>query len=136
MGELKGCACVLTAAKQAGDLDDSLPLRLLADVRDVWPKDAAHISSAVLLSNLRDIAESPWVEVELTARRLARMLRPFGVEPRQVRIGSVTVKGYTRSDLEVAGSRYLPALGVEKETQETRRINTGDNPLFQRETSG
>jgi hypothetical protein len=135
MSELKKCASELTAAKAAGDLEDSLPLHLLTDVRDVWPKGAAHVATAELLSKLRDIAESPWVEVDLTARKLARMLRPFGVERRQVRIGSLTVKGYTYTDLEVAASRYLPTVAVERETQETGRVNTGENELFQRETT-
>jgi hypothetical protein len=84
----------LTAAKQAGDVENSLPLRLLADVRDVWPRAAAHIATTELLTNLRDIAEGPWVELNLTARKLARMLRPFGVEPRQVRIGSIPFESF------------------------------------------
>jgi hypothetical protein len=122
--ELRQCAVVLSGVKAAGDVEDSLPLKLLADVQKVWPEGAAHIATASLLNALKVIGESPWAEPELTARRLSVMLRPFGAEPRQIRTGSGTAKGYLKSSLNEAFSRYLPPNGASPETSETTRINT------------
>ena len=44
---------------------------------------------------------------ELQYRVLARMLRPFGVESRGIRVGERTPKGYDRDGFELAFSRYL-----------------------------
>jgi len=126
LGELQRCAVVLSRAKAAGDLEDSPPLKLLADVRRVWPRGAAHITTAELLTALKAIGESPWAEPELTARRIAVMLRPFGAEPRQIRAGTVTLKGYVRASLQDAFSRYLPQESSLSETCETIRVNTGE----------
>ena len=126
LGELRRCAVVLSGVKAAGDVEDSLPLKLLADVQKVWPQGAANITTAALLNALKAVAESPWAEPELTARRLAVMLRPFGAEPRQIRIGNETAKGYLRTSLNEAFSRYLPQKGASPETSETTRVNIGD----------
>jgi len=124
LAELQWCAEILSLSKAAGDIEDSLPLKLLADVQKVWPQGAANITTAALLNALKAVAESPWAEPELTARRLAVMLRPFGAEPRQIRIGNETAKGYLRASLNDAFSRYLPQKGASPETSETTRVNT------------
>ncbi len=138
VAELKRCAQTLTGAKAADDVEDSLPLKLLADLRDVWPAGSAQMLTASLLEALKVISESPWAEPgrELTARKLARMLRPFGAESRQVRVATLTGKGYLRADFEQAFSSYLPYAGAESETCETTRVNTGENGDFPSETSG
>ena len=124
--ELRQCALILSGAKAADDVEDSLSLKLLADVQKVWPEGAAHIATASLLNALKAIGESPWAEPELTARRLSVMLRPFGAEPRQIRTGSGTAKGYLKASLNEAFSRYLPQSSASPETSETTRVNTGD----------
>ena len=43
----------------------------------------------------------------LTLRRLARMLKPFGVQSRTVRAASAVAKGYLREELEEPWERYL-----------------------------
>jgi hypothetical protein len=106
--ELERCAEMLTGAKEAEDADDSLSLKLLTDVRSVWCAGNAHVATATLLKMLRDLTDSPWAENDLTSRRLSKMLRPFGVSPRQIRPGSdITLKGYVLSEFEQAFSRYL-----------------------------
>jgi hypothetical protein len=55
------------------------------------------------------------------------MLRPFGPEPRQVRVTTGTGKDYQWPDFAQAFSRYLPALDVKSETSETTRINAREN---------
>ena len=85
----------LTAGKVSDDEDGQTNLKLLADIRTVWPKGAANVSTATLVGNLRGLDESPWEEFELNARRLAHRLRPFEIQARTVRLGSVTAKGYS-----------------------------------------
>jgi hypothetical protein len=107
--ELKKAALALSGSKAAADVDDSLSLRLLADIGDLLEGFGENIPSAQLVTKLKDLPESPWGELgrELTANRLARMLRPFGVVSMSVRIGDKTPKGYRRGDLEEAISLYV-----------------------------
>lgn len=44
----------------------------------------------------------------VTARNLARRLKPFGIAPAVVRIGDRTPRGYRREDFENAFASYLP----------------------------
>jgi hypothetical protein len=121
---------VLTGSKAADDVEDSLPLKLLADVRSLWPAGTAHMATATLLERLKEIPDSPWTDYGkngLNVRALSRMLRPFGVEPRQVRTVAGNLKGYQLAELEQAFTRYLPAVCVVSETSDTTRVNTGDN---------
>jgi len=123
LGELQRCAVVLSGAKAAGDIEDSLQLKLLADVQNVWPPGADKMTTATMLHRLHELTESPWVAHGLSANKLSAMLRPFGVSSRQIRIGSETVKGYLRASLQEAFSRYLPQKGPSPETNETTRLN-------------
>ncbi|MGC2246113.1 MAG: DUF3631 domain-containing protein [Terriglobales bacterium] len=127
--ELKKCARSLCGDKAADDAEDSRSLKLLADVRRVWPDGNPNMPTASLLDKLKRIPDSPWGESgrELTPRGLATTLRPFGPEPRQVRThAGPTGKGYVRSEFEGAFSRYLLPLRSESETCETTRINNGE----------
>src|SRR5262249_12317536 len=42
------------------------------------------------------------------ATRLAKLLKPYGVKPRKIRVGDETVRGYYRADFAEAWKRYLP----------------------------
>ena len=101
---------------ERADADVSLGVRLLSDLREVWP-EAEHVSTATLLEMLNALVESPWGDLHghpLDARSLARRLRPYGVRPRDVRLGrgaTEKAKGYAQDDLWDAWARYLPASG-------------------------
>jgi hypothetical protein len=127
MQELLRCAKALNETKAADDMENSLPLKLLADVRSVWPAGNVQMLSASLLEALKRIEGSPWNDAarELTARKLAQMLRPFGPRPRDVRMSTGVFKGYLLSDFEEAFSRYVPSTSPESATCATTRINTG-----------
>jgi Protein of unknown function (DUF3631) len=108
LAELRKCAESLTQSKASNAEDDSLSQRLLVDLREVWPEAEGHALTADLLARLKAIEESPWAgEVELNPRKLARMLRGFGVSPATVRADGRNGKGYSREDAEAAFSRYL-----------------------------
>ena len=110
--DLKKHALALTGHKAAGEAEESLSLRLLSDLREVWPEGESTAFSAHLIESLKAIEDSPWLsEVELNPRKLARFLRPFGIESRQVRVDSKTSKGYVLEELDSAFTRYLEAEG-------------------------
>ena len=110
--ELRRCAVGLTAEETERDVDESLGLRLLADLNTIWPEGQSATFTADAIQSLSGIEDSPWAnDIELTPRKLARLLRPFCVEPKQVRVADRTAKGYDRIELEVAFSRYLTAKG-------------------------
>ena len=107
MTELKRCAVTLSAAKAGDDAGDSLALELLADIKAVWPEEQDRCDTANLLERLKALEESPWAEYELSPRRLAKILRPFGVEARGIRVGNRTPRGYEYGSLKSAFARYL-----------------------------
>jgi hypothetical protein len=103
------------------DLEDlPLSILLLNDIRTVFDQQETWtLSSELLVAYLGEIGESPWrswtthgVKTGLSPRALARMLRPFSIRPRTVRLGgegkTVTRKGYQRDWFEGAWMRYLP----------------------------
>jgi hypothetical protein len=114
---LKTSALTLSAVKASDDVDDSYALTLLRDIQTVWPKDekkcpADKCETSVLLEKPKALEESPWLEHQLTARKLARMLKPFEVEPRTLRFDYGTAKGYEYGSLKAAFDPYLEELSV------------------------
>lgn len=106
--ELRVSAERLTQSKNANAEEDSLALRLLADMREVWPDGEVKIFTAELLKRLKAIEDGPWASDErFDGRKLSRLLRPFGVTPQTVQIGKDNRKGYYREHAEAAFSRYL-----------------------------
>ena len=58
----------------------------------------------------------------MTQARVARLLRPFGIQPMKLRVGATTANGYTRRMCADAWSRYLPRSLEQRNTTE----NDGD----------
>jgi hypothetical protein len=82
---------------------------------------ALRLFTDTLLARLRRI-EEPVSEAgygHVNGQLLARRLRPFGIKPRQIRVGDATKKGYVRSDFEDAWRRYLPVTAETPETPDT-----------------
>ncbi len=104
-------AVALVAA--ARESTPSLGVLLLSDLRKVFA-DAPALATESVLLKLCELEESPWGDLRgkpLDARRLASFLRPYGVQSKNVRIGSAIPKGYSRDDLWDVWARYLgPAL--------------------------
>jgi hypothetical protein len=110
--ELRASAEHLTRSKNANTEDDSLILRLLSDIRDIWTEREPKIFSADLVARLRRIEDSPWSSDErFNERKLARLLRPFGLTAATQRIGSKTLKGYVWESAVTVFSRYLVPRG-------------------------
>ena len=100
------------------DEEPSWGLVLLEDVRTVFEKrEILRISTLELIFALARFEESPWGEWWIdsyterpnrtAARRLAQLLRPYGIRSRPVRIGEDVAKGYRREDFLDAWERFL-----------------------------
>lgn len=98
----------------------------------------------MLLDALRGLDESPWSDWHgkpLTARGLARLLKPYAIGPRS----DGNRRGYKRRAFEDALARYLPSevskrqepaphsqkpgLPVRQPDQSTDTVESGPNPL-------
>jgi len=103
--------------------DDSLGVRLLADVRCVFEeRGTERLSSAELVAALVAVEEAPWGDLNgkpLDERKLARLLKPYGIRPHTVRIEDKTPKGYQRAAFEDDWSRYLPHIPAGTATSAT-----------------
>jgi Protein of unknown function (DUF3631) len=104
-----------------GDATDGQadPVQLLLDIREAFG-DRDTIFTKDLVSKLNALDESPWGARRrgegLDARGLSRMLRPFKVKSRTVRVLDETAKGYHLEQFEDTFARHVPG-GSEKGSQ-------------------
>ncbi len=117
--------------------DETLGVALLRAVRDVFTEaEADRLTTAALLGVLVERDDGPWAEwwgkqvAEGSARgpgsRLARLLRPYGITPKNVRSDDGRVsKGYAVADFEDAFRRYLPFPQPERRYNATSVDNQG-----------
>ncbi len=108
--------------------DDSIGVRLLAEVRDVFGK-SERMSSADLLEALAAIPEAPWGDwygKPLSARGLAKLLKPYSIKSRTVRLeDGTTPKGFQREQFDGAWNRYLPPVAGSIRHSATTRTTSG-----------
>lgn len=102
--------------------------RLLADLYELWG-DAPYLFTSTLLDQLHALDEAPWGDWygrKLNPRDMARLLKPYGIQPRTVRESATsgTSRGYARADLADAWTRY------------TRPADTSDTAQQAPETLG
>jgi hypothetical protein len=106
----RAAAVELEAVRQTAT--SSRGVQLLADLRAVFGAAGTdRIASEELCRRLAELEEAPWGDLRgraIDPRGLAARLRPYGVRPKNVRIGENVPKGYTSEDLADAWSRYLP----------------------------
>jgi uncharacterized protein DUF3631 len=101
---------------QAAD-DQNIGVQLLTDLRAIFQSTATDKMSTVeLLEKLKEIETSPWADWSkgkgLTPNGLSRLLKPFGITPRTIRIELATPKGYLFESFDDAFSRYLTPCGA------------------------
>jgi hypothetical protein len=92
--------------------DDSTGVQLLSDIRKVFG-EADRVTSVALLEGLRDLDEAPWGEwfgKPLSARALAKLLKPYALKSKTVKLpDGETAKGFLREQFEPVWARYLPS---------------------------
>lgn len=89
--------------------DDSFGIRLLSDIRQVMDTDRIHTST--LIGRLIELDEAPWGDLygkPITTRKLADVLRPYGITSTTVRNADGIAKGYKVDDFLNVWHRYLP----------------------------
>lgn len=119
-------AAAVALVAEGRDGSPSLGLRLLTDLRVLFGT-ADVLRTEDILTGLCDIDESPWADLKghsIDSRRLANLLRPYGVRSKTVRIGDATPRGYAREDLYDPWSRYLGPAHLGSETSATRETAT------------
>ncbi|WP_327225168.1 DUF3631 domain-containing protein [Streptomyces platensis] len=114
---LARAACAqMVAAEAAAEEEHPSGARILADIRRVFvaQREVDSLSTADLLYQLRQDAESPWAEWGrngLGARDLSAMLREFGIRSGNVRMADgMQLKGYMRNKFLDAWRRYCPTV--------------------------
>jgi hypothetical protein len=122
----KAAVALVTQSKQSSP---SLGVRLLGDMHKIFgaadKKPTEHI-----LRELHAMDEAPWGDMRgkpITDRELARLLKPYEIKPKVVKIASEVSRGYYRSDFVDAWRRYLPLLHQGSVTRVTS-ITDPENP--------
>jgi len=114
--------------------DESIGVRLLSDVRDVFERrEVDRISTAHLVEALHAIDEAPWGEWHgkpLSRNKLAAFLKQYGIRPRTVRFSEGTARGFMREWFESAFARYLPSETTHRHIGSTER-QTADSDTTQ-----
>jgi Protein of unknown function (DUF3631) len=110
------------AGAEAVEVDTSIKAMLLRDIRwilDGRPDEHGRTAAIVvdriwsmdLVAQLASLEGQPWAEWSrgkpITQRKLANLLDDFKIDPKEVRIGDKTNKGYLRSAFEDVFARYI-----------------------------
>jgi hypothetical protein len=114
-------AAVALVADLAGGMAASLGVRLLSDLYPLFANRLS-VSTEELISSLCRLEEAPWSDLRgrpIDARKLANLLRPYGVHSRSIRDGTAIVRGYYVEDLSDAWVRYAPAQPAKSATAAT-----------------
>jgi hypothetical protein len=109
--------------------------RLLAALRTVFADQSALATTAILeaVNGDDELPFGGWRKGDgLDGRGLARLLKPYGVKPRAIRLGDAVAKGYRRDQLEEPWERYLPPTR-EKGLQGLQRLQPA--PLLERDVT-
>jgi len=110
----RDAAATMTAAEAQQEEDTSAGVRLLADLRQVFQvANAEALYTSTILEALHQLEDAPWADWyghPLATRDLARLLRPYQVESKNIREHGTGAprKGYARGDLHDAWARYVP----------------------------
>jgi hypothetical protein len=110
----RDAAATMTQAEAQQEEDTAAGVRLLADLRHVFQAaETEALYTSTILEALHRLEDAPWADWyghPLTTRDLARLLRPYQVESKNIREHGTGAprKGYVRADLQDAWARYVP----------------------------
>ena len=97
------------------DDEDSAPAGtiLLSDIKEIFEENPHkdRISSKDLISKLTTLEDRPWLEWNrgnpISARQVSKLLKPYDIKSKKIRIGEETLQGYMLPDFNDAFERYL-----------------------------
>lgn len=114
---------------EAKETSPSLGVRLLGDLRTLFGT-ADKMPTEKILNELHAMKEAPWGDMRgqpMKDRQLAKLLKPYGVAPKLVKIAGQTSRGYDRTDLHDPWKRYLPPQSDKSVTTVTT-VTEPENP--------
>ena len=93
--------------------DSSVGVMLLTDLAALFDeRNTVRLSSRDICDALADLEDRPWPEFSrgkpITPNQLSKLLKPFGVRPKTIRLETGTKKGYEVADFAKAFARYIP----------------------------
>src|SRR5204862_1373529 len=99
-------ACLILSDRTG---DTELLIELLTDIKEVFESaQVDRLRSTTLVEKLKVLEGRPWKDSRLNVHKLAKMLRPLGIGPKQVWFDKNTNKqGYMREWFADAFNRYL-----------------------------
>ena len=121
--------------------DDSVKIQLLQDIRQSFKEaEADKLTTSELLDKMKLFEESPWNDWNsgkgLNARGLAILLKPFGVQSKNIRINDKVLKGYARQDFDTVFDRYIPLGTPNLRATSATTLNPLDLPPLQNTIPG
>ena len=102
------------------DVEPSLNIRLLSDLRTIYTKNYKLVAVAVppglatkmVLAELCKLEDAPWKSIKdkpISDNQLSRRLRQYEIKPKNLHpLGANECKGYHLADLKEVWRRYLP----------------------------
>ena len=98
---------------QSSGSEPSLGVLLFEHLFHLWQDQGNPVAHSTkdILSALVQLNETPWASIKgdpLDPRRLARLLKQYGVTSTKVRVREEVTRGYRREGLWDAWSRYTP----------------------------
>lgn len=114
---------------EADDEDESDGIELLRDIREVLQlHQGARIGSTNLTGLLKGKEESRWAEEDLKPRRVAQLLKEFGVRPDRMPGG--TGNGYIVARIEDAIERWLAVPVAPSPATPAENVHNLHNPVL------
>lgn len=105
----KARVTAVTLVTQSSEIKRSLGVQLLADLEKIFT-DKQSLPTNTILNLLNDSEDLPWGDLNgkpLDARKLARMLKEYGIAPTTIRVKGNPVKGYKKESFHEAWERNL-----------------------------
>jgi Protein of unknown function (DUF3631) len=124
-----------------GSEDQSIRVQLLADIRMVFEeRQTDKMATDDLIEALEKFESSPWAELNhgkrISRHGLSRLLRPFQIAPRGIRLGDQTPRGYRSDQFQEAWSMYLPSHSPNQTaTSQQSSIHAGRENISNRNTA-
>ena len=134
----RDAALALTDEADSAAEDDSINLRLLADIKTIFAgtdrpnvvgQKVEFIASSLMCERLAGIEESPWSDWELTPSKLGHRLKEYGIKTGHNT--DKTARGYRIEDFQDAFERYLrpnPSEGVQGAESRGKVPDALENP--------
>jgi hypothetical protein len=110
----RAAAVALSTGEERGD--DSLGVRLLADIRDVFESNrTTRYPTADLITELAKVEESPWGDwfgKTISPQAIGKLLKPYRIKTMPVWVDGETHRGYKLEQFKDAWLRVLGVRGV------------------------